>query len=153
MDTLPNHWLLRVGDGEHFISSSKYNIWGIYSKQQKFINEAQEGDILWFIANKKSKKGLLAMAIYTKCEERHTGPLISLTKTNDELGWVKTEGEWDIEVHYKNLYILTKYKLDTNIKGACTIRNYNDKCELNLPLLYKNITESRINKKPIIALH
>lgn len=26
---MSNHWFLRVGDGDNFINSSKYKIWGI----------------------------------------------------------------------------------------------------------------------------
>ena len=28
---MSNHWILRVGDGDNFINSSKYKIWGINS--------------------------------------------------------------------------------------------------------------------------
>ena len=56
------HWIIRIGNGNHFISSSKFNIWGINSKDKcntnKFINEAQEGDILWFVTSNSKGKAI-----------------------------------------------------------------------------------------------
>ena len=49
------------------------------------------------------------------------------------------DGEWDTEIHYKNLYNLTNFDLITGIKGATTIRKYNEKCRVNLPTEYPNI--------------
>ena len=72
-------------------------------------------------------------------KKRILGPLIELTLTNSELGWDKSEGEWDTEVHYKDLYNLTHCNLMSEITGAAGIRQYNDKCKVNLITEYPNI--------------
>jgi hypothetical protein len=64
---------------------------------------------------------------------------LALDLTNVELGWNKTEGDWDTEVHYKDLYNLTKCNLISEIKGAASIRLYNDKCKVNLITEYPQI--------------
>ena len=71
--------------------------------------------------------------------KRVIGPIIDLTLTNKELGWDKTEGEWDTEVHYKDLYNLTDLHLLSEIKGPVGIRPYNEKCKVNLVAEYQNI--------------
>ena len=128
----PIDWIIRVGDGDHFRNSSKMHIWGIKSKNKSFINEAIAGDKLWFIESKTRGK-IIACAELVKFAERILGPLIAITRTNEELGWTKTDGDWDTEVHYKNLYNLSECDLITEIKGACVIRKYNSNCKVNLP--------------------
>jgi hypothetical protein len=138
---MPNHFLLRIGDGSHFKSSSTKSIWGITSKHpfaKRFISIVKEGDLLWFVTG--GSNGLIvALATFTGIKERVLGPLLALTLTNEELGWNKSEGEWDKEVHYKNLYNLSSCGLFSEIKAACGIRLYNDKCKIDLPKEYINI--------------
>jgi hypothetical protein len=133
---MPNHFILRIGDGAHFNASSSKSIWGIDSKVSSckwFKSIAKAGDVLWFVTG-KSKGLIVAMATFTETRERIIGPIIDITLTNKELGWVKTYGEWDTEVHYKDLYNLTKSKLHTEIKSPLTIREYNrEKCKVDLP--------------------
>jgi hypothetical protein len=137
-----NHFLLRIGDGLHFNSSSTKNIWGINSKfpfGKYFMSIVKEGDILWFIKSKSNGQAV-AVATFTGTKERILGPLLCLTHTNEELGWDKTDGEWDIEVHYKDLYNLTTCNVYTDIQGPATIREYKgDKCKANLPVEYGHI--------------
>jgi hypothetical protein len=140
-DEMPQHYLLRVGDGNHFNSSSAKRIWGIDSTTSAgkfFLSSAKAGDLLSFVKS-KSRGLIIAVATFTEAKERVLGPLIALTPTNEELGWVKTEGDWDTEVHYKDLYNVSACCLYTEIKGASVIRTYNDKCMVNLPLEYSNI--------------
>jgi hypothetical protein len=98
----------------------------------------KEGDLLWFVKSKTNGQ-IVAVAKFIQTKKRILGPLIDLTLTNAELGWDKTEGEWDTEVHYKDLYNLTQCNMISEIKGAAGIRLYNDKCMVNLPLEYPNI--------------
>ena len=136
------HWLLRIGDGKHFKSSSKKNIWGMSTTKntnvQSFLKTAKPGDILWFILG-KSKGKVLAVAEYIRNNKRELGPLINVTSTNEELGWTETDGDWDYEVHFKDMFVVDKLKLLTEIKAATTVRKYNDKCMVDLPEEYKNI--------------
>ena len=138
----PVHFLCRVGDGNHFKSSSTSNIWGIISTSpvgKGFLSTAKEGDILWFVKT-KSKGLLLAVATFTRFQPRVLGPILTLTQTNEELGWTETEGNWDMEVHYKDLYNITLCGLLSGIKGNASLRQYkSDKCDVNLPEEYKNI--------------
>ena len=138
---MPNHFLLRVGDGDHFKQSSSKLIWGIDSKTTQstwFISKVREGDLLWFIKGKSNGK-VVAVATFTENRERVLGPLIALSFTNEELGWTKTYGLWDTEVHYKDLYNLSYCNLYSEIKGPRPIRLYNEKCKINLPSEYQNI--------------
>lgn len=101
-----NHWLLRVGDGENFKNSSKFNIWGIKKKWMSYMKDIKKGDILWFVVNKKTsgKNGLaIGCAVFNCFKEREIGPLIQISQTDEELGW-KGDGEWEVEIHYKELY-------------------------------------------------
>jgi hypothetical protein len=139
---MATNWLLRIGDGEHFNSSSEQNIWGIKSPalggKNPFIKDAEPGDLLWFVTG-SSNGHIVALATYERIETRVLGPLIATTQTNDDLGWNRTEGEWDIEVHFNNLYNLTSLSLFSEIKGSVSIRRFNDKCKVDLPTEYKNI--------------
>lgn len=135
-------FILRVGDGEHFKNSSLYNIWGINSKTifSKFImNKALPGDRLWFVKSKSNGK-IIAVATFVSFKRRELGPLIDITYTNEELGWTNQEGEWDIELHYNNLYNLTESELYSEIKGTATIRLYkSETSKINLPNEYNYI--------------
>ena len=136
------HHLLRVGDSEHFKSSSVRGIWGIKSFivcGKGFLKIVKPGDVLWFVKGDRSKGLLLAVATFVKVQERVLGPLIPLTATNEELGWTKTEGSWDVEVHFKDLYNIEECELYSEIKGSATIRPYNEKCKVDLPQEYSNI--------------
>jgi len=138
---MPNHFLLYIGDGVHFNASSSKRIWGINSilpSAKGFLRRAKEGDLLWFVKSKTNGQ-IVAVATFMSTNERILGPLIELTLTNSELGWDKSKGEWDTEVHYKDLYNLTNCNLISEIKGAAVIRLYNDKCKVNLITEYPHI--------------
>jgi len=144
MDDLKDveNWLLRVGDGDHFQSSSVRYIWGIDSKHKcstnVFINTVKAGDLLWFV--KSGEKGkLIAVATFKELKKRETGPLIALTLTNEDLGWTKQVGDWDTEVHYKNLYDLRECNLFSEIQSPLVIRRYNEKCKVDLVTEYQYI--------------
>ncbi len=136
-----NDYLLRIGDGKHFLSSSLKNVWGINSKHTSskvFMSSVKEGDRLWFVKG-QSKGLIMGVATFTSTKDRVLGPLLPLTYTNDELGWVHTEGDWDTEVHYKDLYYLMGCELYSEIKSPLVIRLYSEKCKVNLPVEYPYI--------------
>ena len=138
-------WLLRVGDGENLKRSSKYKIWGISSKintNKYFIKNVMRGDRLWFVQSKSNGK-LIAVATYCSHNMRKFGPLVDMSLTNEELGWTGSGEDWtaDMEVHYKDFYGLSNCDLLTHIKGATTIRKYNEKCMVNLALEYSHIVQ------------
>ena len=100
------HWLFRVGpDASNLYACSKHNIWGINSSNsnaRKFVREANQGDIIWFV--KGASKGLLiSYATYVQSIKRVKGE----NMTDEELGWfyqcpwVKNTG-WDIEIQFEN---------------------------------------------------
>jgi len=136
-------WLLRVGDGKNLKSSSKYRIWGIQSTtstNKHFLKNVKPGDRLWFVKSKSQGK-LIAVAIYRSHNTSELGPLIDLSMTEEELGWTHDGPDWesDIEVHYSDLYGLDACDLLTHIKGAATIRKYDEKCRVNLAVEYSYI--------------
>jgi hypothetical protein len=137
MSSTQNHFLLRVGDGVHFNASSSKFIWGVNSSfcaAKSFLATAKEGDLLWFVKS-QTKGQIIAVATFTCTNKR----IHDLTLSDSELGWDKTEGEWDTEVHYTDLYNLTDCNLHSDIKGAAGIRLYNEKCKVNLITEYPNI--------------
>ena len=133
-------WLLRVGDGENLKSSYRYKIWGIQSTTnfgKYFLENVKPGDRLWFVKSKSQGK-LIAVAIYRSHNKRCSGPLF---KTEQELGWTHDGPDWesDTEIHYSDLYGLEACELLTHIKGAATIRKYNEKCRVDLAVEYSYI--------------
>jgi hypothetical protein len=141
---MTNDWIFRVGDGNNFIRSSKHNIWGINTSTsphgKNFIKKVKHGDRLWFVKSKSHGK-ILALAIYRSHNSRELGPLIPTTLTNEELGWTNEGPDWtsDTEVHYTDLYNLSDCELLTHIKGPSTIREYDDKCRVDLAVEYSYI--------------
>jgi len=144
-NTEPKHWLIRIGDGENFALSLKNNIWGISSKNtlyQYFIKNVKHDDKLWFIKN-KSHGQAIAVATYLSHKIRKDGNLSDISLTDDEISWSRNGKEWescDTEVYYTDLYGLQNCELYTNIVSPLIIREYNEKCQVNLPLEYKYIT-------------
>ena len=81
------------------------------------MNSVKYGDKLWFVQKGK----YIAVASYKMHQERLLGPLVSVTMTNDELGWI---GDWDYELHYFDCFCLEALDLTANIRGQCSIRKY-----------------------------
>ena len=136
-------WIFRVGDGENLIRSSKYKIWGVQSStsdNKYFLKNVREGDRMWFVKN-KTKGKVIAVATYKSHNSRDLGPLVNLSMTNEELGWTGEGPDWtsDTEIHYTELYSLNDCELLTNINSPKTVRKYNEKCTVNLPLEYSYI--------------
>jgi predicted secreted protein len=136
-------WLLRVGDGENLKNSSKYRIWGIQTTSNDnkyFVKNVKPGDRLWFVKS-KSQGRLIAVATYRSHNTRELGPLINISKTNEELGWTGEGPDWtsDTEIHYSDLYGLEACELLTHIKCSKPIRKYNEKCRVNLAVEYSHI--------------
>ena len=137
-------WILRVGDGGNLIRSSKHRIWGIQAKtatNKHFVKNVKCGDRLWFVKSNSNGK-LLAVATYRSHNMRVFGPLLN-TLTNEELGWTGDGTDWtsEYEIHYSDLYNLTSCNMLTHIKGAATIRKYNENCKVNLAVEYSSITK------------
>ena len=148
------HWIIRIGNGNHFINSSKFNIWGINSKDKsntsKFIKEVKNGDILWFVTS-NSKGHAIALSVFNEIKNRSIGPLINISMSNKELGWDESDGEWDMEIFYKDLYNISKLNILTRIRSPRTYRRYQDsldKIPINLIEEYEKIIKySQITMK------
>ena len=136
-------WILRVGNGKNILNSSKYRIWGIDSTtnhSKHFIKHVKTGDRLWFVKN-NSKGKIIAVASYRSHNTREIGPLLTISMTNEQLGWTNEGPDWtsDTEIHYTHFYQVDKCELLTHIKTRSTICKYNEKCRVNLPLEYSYI--------------
>ena len=140
----PNNFLMRISDGKNFKASSIDHTWGIDSRTSAgkgFLADVKPGDKLWFIKS-GSNGQILAVATYCSHTKRQIGELINLSLTNAELGWDDNHNS-DTEIHYTDLYNVSDCNLLTHIKGAVTIRKYNEKCQVNLPIEYANICRYR----------
>jgi hypothetical protein len=138
-------WLLRIADGENFKRSSIFHIWGIQTTTSPhgkyFVKEVKPGDHLWFVTSNSHGK-IIAMATYKSHNKREFGPLVDISMTNVELGWTKprdVEQDWDIEVHYSDLYNLEDCELYSRIRCPTVIRKYDEKCKVKLADEYINI--------------
>jgi hypothetical protein len=144
MENNSKHWLIRVKDGINF-KNSKYNIWG--SKRGRhdciktIIKKIKPEDILWFFTSKNFGGRCIGMAEYTNFFDRNDEPLVSFhTYGNKELGWNGDE-EWDIQLHYKDLYITEKQDIKIVIQCAGTVMEYDTfkkKIKDDLYMHYKN---------------
>ena len=133
---MPNHFILRVGDGINFKNSSKHSTWAVKSRYISFLENVKEGDIF--------TGKIIAVAEFVSKNKRDTGPLLSLTPTDDELGWDKLGKYYDVEIHYTNLYNLTDCKLFTGQKNQTTICEYDKIKEgllLNLIVEYEYVSK------------
>lgn len=142
---MTEHWLLRVGDGEHFLASRRFRRWGVDSSHTNwvpnFMREVKPGDVLWFVRSGTGGR-VIGVATFVRCCARELGPLVSVTPTNEDLGWTKTEGGWDTEVHYTDLYDVTECNILTHIKSPLVGRKFNpSKCAVDLPREYENIVK------------
>ena len=131
-----NHWLLRIGNGNNFKNSSRFNIWGVTqtTNSKSFEKLVKKGDVLWFIVSKKNGQAI-AFAEYINHNER--------TKTDEELGWeLETNSRnWTIEINYEKLTNVEDKNLFTCIVGQnVNIRKYNEKCKINLPQLFAQLS-------------
>jgi hypothetical protein len=136
-------WIMRISDGNHFCNSSIGKVWGCYSDvacNKNFMKKVSAGDRLWFVT-KESHGRIVAVATFTKHSKRETGPLISLTPTNEERGWTETDGNWDTDIFYENLYLIAHVNLFSHIKSPLNVRTYNEKCKVNLPDEYPFIVK------------
>ena len=135
-----NHWLIRVGDGKNF-RKSKLTIWGVKKCHKGMVNKFKPGDILWFLVNQDCGGKIIGMAEFTNFYDRKDEPFIQMnTITNSEQGW-EGDSEFDIQIHYKNLYNTEKQNIKICLKGRNTILNYEivkSKIKDDLVLHYNN---------------
>ncbi len=103
----------------------------------------KEGDIMWFIVNKINGGKSIAVAEYTgKLYDRRDEPLTHIyTLTNKEQGWIGNE-PWDIQIYYRNLYMIEHANIDICLRGAWSIMYYDsvkNNIHDNLPDCFQNI--------------
>jgi len=130
-----NHWIIRVADGKNF-KNSNFPFWGLKAGKKDIVKNSalkiKEGDILWFLCNKSNDNKIIGMATFTKLLDKRDEPLIEIeTRSCNDQGWVGDE--WEIELHYTNLYNTEKQCIiiDENI-GQSPLRNYyNNKDKIN----------------------
>lgn len=137
-----NHWIIRVNDGENF-RNSKYPFWGVKrgGGSKTTVSKIIIGDILWFMTSKPFGGKIIGMAEYTGFYDRNDEPLIQInTMTNEQQNW-KGDDKWDIQIHYKNLYITEKQNITGCIQCAGNILAYDkfkNKINGDLHEHYKN---------------
>jgi len=105
------------------------------------VKKIKPDDILWFFTSKKYGGKIIGMAEYSHFYDRQDEPLIKMnTYTNIDQGWIGDDN-WDIQIHYKNLYLTEKQSILICIQCAGNILNYETfrkKIEEYLSIHYKN---------------
>jgi len=138
------HWIIRVNDGENF-RNSKYPFWGMKRGKngciKTIITKLKKGDILWFLTSKPYGSKIIGMSEYCGFYDRNDEPLLYInTKTNEEQNWTGDEN-WDIQLHYCNLYITEKQNITGCIPCGNIILKYEtfkNKINSDLYQEYKN---------------
>ncbi len=138
------HWILRVNDGNNF-RNSNYPFWGVKRGKggcmKTIISKIKQGDILWFLTSKNFGGRFIGMGEYCGFYDRIDEPLLHInTKTNKEQGW-KGDDDWDIQIHYRDLYITEKQNITACIQCGGIILDYETfKCKIDGDLYehYKN---------------
>ena len=141
---MPEHWLIRVGDGINF-KNSKYPFWGIKRGKggcfKTVLQKINEGDILWFFVSKSFGGIIIGMAVYTHFYDRLDEPLVPInTRTNEDQHWTGDQ-DWTLEIHYKNLYITERQSIECIIQcGAILLeyKKFTEKIKDNLYEHHKN---------------
>lgn len=88
------------------------------------VGKIKIGDILWFMTSKTFGGKIIGMAEYTDFYDRNDEPLIQInTMTNEQQNWKGNE-LWDIQIHYKNLYITEKQNITGCIQCGGNILEY-----------------------------
>ena len=121
------HWIIRVGDGKNFINS-KYAFWGVNrgcgNGFKTIIKKMKSGDILWFLTNKKFGGKIIGMSEYKTFYDKQDEPLIQInTMSNTEQNWIGYDN-WDIQIHYINLYNTQMQNIYMIIQCSATILEY-----------------------------
>ena len=138
---MPNHWILRVKDGQNF-RNSKHPFWGVKRGNgggvKTIVKSFQPGDILWFLTSSKYGGSVIAMAEYTCFYDRQDEKILHVhTYTNVEQGW-KGDDDWDIQIHYTNVYKTEKQNIKMLIQCAGAIVLYDTFREKIAEDLYKH---------------
>ena len=141
---MPAHWIVRVGCGKNFKGSFSKKIWGIKGQTTDgkcFCKNAVKGDVLWFVTNKAAGNKVVGVATYESHELRQLGPLIAVSRTNEELGWTEEgDGSWDTEIRLANGFDLNGCDLALPLVGQSNVRRYVvDKISLNLPAEWESV--------------
>jgi hypothetical protein len=100
--------LIKVGDTEtnaNNLRIGKYPFWGLNKNHKNSIESLKKGTIIAFITNKqKNGNRVIGMAEFVSWYDRRNEPLLNInTVTNEKQGWVG-DGEWEIQVLFKNFY-------------------------------------------------
>ena len=91
---------------------------------------------------------LIGMCEYTCYYDRDVEPLIPIqTYTNIEQGW-NGEELWNIQIHYKNLYITEKQNIKAVIKCGAIILEYETFKDRGLPDLYNHYDMFKFYAEP-----
>jgi len=151
-----SHWIIRVGDGENF-RNSKYPFWGVKRGRsgciKTIVRKFKLGDVLWFMTSKNNGGKLIGMSEYSTYYDRAEEPLIQInTYTNADQHW-SGDDNWDIQIHYTNLYITEKQDIKITIHCSAIIMDYKtfiDKISHNLYDHYKNF---KYYAEPKILIH
>jgi hypothetical protein len=149
----PNDWVFPISDGVHFNNSIRYSRWGIKSIRrdggkvnEKFLKNAVEGDRLWFCKSKTHSQ-VYAMATFTHTSKREI--------TSDELGWTENGDDYDTEIHYKDLYIVSKCDIHLKTRlPMCAVFKGEEKHGLDWADEHSKIVRySKAKKRPAVAPH
>jgi hypothetical protein len=138
----PAHFLVRIGDGKNFYNS-KNPFWGMKKGGLGIAKKMKTGDIIWFMVNKKNGGKAIAVAEYTgELYNRKDESLIPIhTLTNEQQGWIGDD-PWDIQIHYRNLYMIKHAEIKICLAGSWSIMYYSsmkDKIVDDFPECFKNI--------------
>ena len=102
------------------------------------------------MTSKKYGGKLIGMSEYTCYYDRADEPLIRMnTCLNKEQRW-KAEDNWDIQIHYENLYITEKQNIKASVQCGRIILEYETFKDRGISNLYNHYNNFKYYAEPKI---
>jgi len=118
-----NHWVVRVNDGFNLINS-KYNVFGLVRNHLGMVKKMKFGDKIWFLTNKENGGKIIRVVDFDYYYDRKNEPFWNVhTYKNEEIGW-KEDTEWDIQIHYNNIYEIESLDICGIFRGAAVVYSW-----------------------------
>lgn len=141
-DTSIEHFIIRIGTISTFANSTKHQLFGFKTRYMPVvIGRLKRGDIMWFVRSSRGSP-IYAVAKFEHYIEPDDAP------TQTELGWPdNVYNTFHNMARYSNFIELEKHftekrDLKTHIWGQVVFRPANDKCAIDLPALWREITDT-----------
>ena len=111
--------LIRVSDGSNF-DKLVYPFWGFKPNKNNlgYVKKIPINSTIWFITNQSSGSKLIGFARYIGYSDNINNYLWD----ERDQGWMGND--WDLQIHFRNLYILRDLSISWTINGTASVLTY-----------------------------